>query len=105
MCWSYDCSLGQHFEHAIAVKTSFLTKCHSLRYRLHSDSQQGVHDELHRRSEAAWPEIKVLLGDATKDRLSAVEAFLASASEQGQQPLFGGRSLPRYTLVDNLNST
>src|SRR6266478_7425832 len=104
MRWSNHCSLGQHVQQTIAIKTSFLTECDGFGNRLHPNSQQGVHHKLHRRSGAAWPEIKILLGDNAKDRLGSVEVVLVSAPEQGQQSVFGGRSAPRYSHVQNLNS-
>ena len=88
----------------MAIEPSLLTECHGLGNRLHSDSQQGVHDKLHRRSGAVRPHIKILFGDRAKDRLGGVETSQVSASEQGQRPLRGGGSTPRYGHVEDVNS-
>src|SRR6266481_8171218 len=105
MRWRDDRSLGQHVEQTIAIKTSLLTKRNGLGNRLHSDSQQGVHDKLHRRPGAARPQIKILSGDHAEDRLGGSEVSLVSAPEQSQRPVLGGRSAPRYSHVEYVNST
>src|ERR1035438_742594 len=78
---SDDGSLGQHLEQTIAIETRLLTQCHGLRNRLHADSQEGVHDKLHRRAGTARPQIKMLSGDGLKDRLGGVEAIPVASSE------------------------
>src|SRR5580704_3183734 len=101
---SDDRSVGQHLEQAMPIEASLLTERNRLGNRLHSDSQQGVHDKLHRRSGAARPEIKILSGDSAKDRLSGREAFLVASPEQGQLTLLGSRSTPRDSYVEHVNS-
>src|SRR2546422_919453 len=104
MRWSNRRSLGQHIEQAIAIKSSLLTECDGFGNRLHSNSQQGVRHKLHRRSGTTRPQIKILLRDRAKNRLSGLKTCFVTTAEQSQQPPFGGRSAPRYSHVENLNS-
>src|SRR5882672_4035392 len=105
MRWSNYCSLGQHVQQAIAIKPCLLTECDSFGNRLHSNSQQGVHDKFHRCSGTTRPQIEILLRDRAKNRLSGLKACFVTTTEQSQQPLFGGRSAPRYSHIEDLNST
>src|SRR6266446_5122996 len=105
MRWSNHCRLGQHVQQAITIKTSLLTECDGFSNRLHSNSQQRVCHKLHRRSGTAWPQIKILLRDRAKNRLSGLKACFVTTAEQSQQPLFGGRCTSGYGHVKNVNST
>src|SRR5476651_2601243 len=97
--------LGENVQQSITIETSLLSKYKGLGNCLHPDSQQAVHDKLHGCSGTARPQIKILSGDYSKDRLGGGDASLISAPEQGQRPLLGGRCTPRYGHVEHMNST
>src|ERR1700722_12539901 len=92
-------------QQAVAIEPTLLAERNSLINRLHSNSQQRVHRELHNRSGAAGPHIKMFSRDHAEYRLGSGETPIVPASKQDQRSLLGRRSAPRYGYVEHINST
>ncbi len=56
MCLSDYRSFCKNAEQTAAIEPRLLTECYGLGNRLHSNSEQSVHDKLHNRTRAAWPQ-------------------------------------------------
>ena len=73
MCRSNHGGMGQYIEQSIAIESGFLTEGNGLGDGLHSDTQQSIHDQFHRRAGTTGSEIKILLRDRAKNRFGVMK--------------------------------
>src|SRR6266849_1245292 len=89
----------------MTIKAFLLTQGNRFSNRLHSNSQQGVRNELHRGPCAAAAQIKILAGDRAEDWLGRLKKFFVSPREERQCTLFSGRGAARDRRVQKFHSS
>src|SRR2546426_11487634 len=89
----------------MAIKAFLLTQGNRLGDRLHSNSQQGIRNKLHRGPRAAAAQIKILTGDRAEDWLGCLKKFFISSTEERQRTLFSRRSAARDRRVQTFHTS
>src|SRR5712691_12833069 len=89
----------------MAIEAFLLAQGNRFSNRLHSNSQQGVRNELHRGPCAAAAQIKILAGDRAEDWLGGLKEFFVSPAEERQRTLFSGRSAARDRRIQKFHSS
>src|SRR5882672_10120591 len=89
----------------MAIKAFLLAEGNRLSDRLHSNSKQGVRNELHRGPRAAAAQIKILAGDRAEDWLGGLKEFFVSPAKERQRTLFSSRCAARDRRVQTFHAS